>query len=101
MEALRTLHVENQHALADFKRLYEYALLFESSVEEAVKRVSKWAAAYYTRPASCYKLTSTSAVTLPKISIPKPAIFQVLTRNEEALMRSWAEFAACNNWGST
>ena len=32
-----------------------------------------------------------SAVTLPKISIPKPAVLQVLTRDEEALMRSWAK----------
>ena len=56
-----------------------------------MKRVSKWAAAYYTHPASYYKLPSTSAVTLPKISIPKPAVLLVLTRNEEALMRSWAK----------
>ena len=81
--------------MTDFKRdtfsLYEYALIFGSSVEEAVKRVSKWAAAYYTHPASYYKLPSTSAVTLPKISIPKPAVLQVLTRNEEALLRSWAK----------
>ena len=56
-----------------------------------MKRVSKWAAAYYTHPASYYKLPLTSAVTLPKISIPKPAVLQVLTRNEEALMRPWAK----------
>ena len=30
-------------------------------------------------------------MTLPKISIPNPAVLQVLTRNEEALMRSWAK----------
>ena len=41
--------------------------------------------------ASYYKLLSTSAVTLPKISIPKTAVLQVLTRNGEALMRSWAK----------
>ena len=52
---------------------------------------SKWAVAYYTHPASYYKLPSTSAVTLPKISIPKPSVLQVLTRNEETLMRSWAK----------
>ena len=50
-----------------------------------------WAAAYYTHLALYYKLPSTSAVTLPKISIPKPAVLQVLTRNEEASMRSWAK----------
>ena len=37
-----------------------------------MKGVSKWAAAYYTHPASYYKLPSTSAMTLPKISVPKP-----------------------------
>ena len=86
---------ENQHAVTHFKRdtfsLYEYALIFGSSVGEAVKHVSKRAAAYYTHLASYYKLPSTSAVTLPKISILKPAVLQVLTRNEEALMRSWAK----------
>ena len=59
LEALLTLHVENQHAVTHFKRdtfsLYEYALIFGSSVKEAVKRMSKWAAAYYTHPASYYK----------------------------------------------
>ena len=44
LEALLTLHVENQHAVTHFKRdtfsLYEYDLIFGSSVEEAVKRVS-------------------------------------------------------------
>ena len=45
LEALLTLHIENQYAVTHFKRdafsLYEYALIFGSSVEEAVKRVSK------------------------------------------------------------
>lgn len=94
LEALLTLHVENQHAVTHFKRdtfsLYEYALIFGSSIEEAVKRVSKWAAAYYTHPGSYYKLPTTGAVSLPKINIPKPAASQV-TRNEEAQMRAWAK----------
>ena len=83
MEYLKNLH----------KQLFQVTPenVKKSSVEEAVKRVSKWAAADYTHPASYYKLPSTSAVTLPKISIPKPAVLQVLTRNEEALMRSWAK----------
>ena len=95
LDALLTLHVENQHAATHFKRdtfsLYEYDLIFGSSVEEAVKRVSKWAAAYYTHPALYYKLPSTNAVTLTKISVPKPSVLQVLTRNEEASMRSCAK----------
>ena len=75
MEYLKNLH----------KQLFQVTPenVKKSSVEEAVKRVSKWAAADYTHPASYYKLPSTSAVTLPKISIPKPAVLQVLTRNEE------------------
>ena len=95
LDALLTLHVENQHAVTHFKRdtfsLYGYDLIFGSLVEEAVKCVSKWAAAYYTHPASYYNLPSTSAVTLPKISVPKPSVLQVLTRNEEASMRSCAK----------
>ena len=76
MESLLTLHVENQHAVTHFKRdtftLYEYAVMFGTSVEEAVKRVSKWAAAYYTHPHSYYKLPTSHAVSLPHIKIPKP-----------------------------
>ena len=43
-----------------------------------MKHVSKWTAAYFTHPASYYKLPSTSAVTAPKMSVPKPAVLQVL-----------------------
>ena len=75
-ESLLTLHVENQHAVTHFKRdtstLCEYAVMFGTSVEEAVKRVSKWAAAYYTHPNSYYKLPTSHAVSLPRIKIPKP-----------------------------
>ena len=60
MESLLTLHVENQLVVTHFTRdtftLYEYAVMFGTSVEEAVKRVSKWAAVYYTHPNSYYKL---------------------------------------------
>ena len=79
------------HFKRDTFSLSEFVLIIGSSVEEAVKHVSKWAAAYYTHPASCYKLPSTCAVTMPKISIAKPAVLQVLSRNEEALMRPWAK----------
>ena len=75
MEALLTLQVENQHAVTHFKRdsftLYEYALMFGTSVEEAVKRISKWAAAYYTHPNSYYKLPTSHAVSLQLIKVPK------------------------------
>ena len=94
MESLLTLHVENQHAVTHFKRdtftLYEYAVMFGTSVEEAVKRVSKWAAAYYTHPNSYYKLPTSHAVSLPRIKIPKPTS-QEITRNEQAEMRAWAK----------
>ena len=94
MEALLTLHVENQHAVTHFKRdtftLCEYATMFCTSVEEAMKRVSKWAAAYYTHPNSYYKLPTSHVVSLPHIKIPKPTS-QKITRNEEAEMRAWAK----------
>ena len=89
MEALLTLHVENQHAVTHFKRdtftLCEYATMFCTSVEEAVKRVSKWAAAYYTNPNSHYKLPTSHVVSLPHTKIPKPTA-QKITRSEEAEM---------------
>ncbi|XP_020912104.1 uncharacterized protein LOC110249856 [Exaiptasia diaphana] len=94
METLLTLHVENQHAVTHFKRdtftLYEYALIFGSSVAEAVKRVSKWAATYYTHRDSYYKRPSTSSFSSPHVNIPRPPS-QVLSRNEEAKMRAWAK----------
>ena len=69
MEALLTLHVENQHAVTRFKRdtftLYEYALSFGSSVDEAVKRVTKWTAAYYTHPNSYYQVPTSNAIPFP------------------------------------
>lgn len=44
------------HFKRDTFTLYEYGLMFATSVEKAVKRVSKWAAVYYTHPNSYYKL---------------------------------------------
>ena len=70
--------------------MYEYATMFCTSVEEAVKRVSKWAAAYYTHPNSYYKLPTSHVVSLPHIKIPKPTS-QKITRNEEAEMRAWGK----------
>ena len=61
-----------------------------TSVEEAVKRVSKWAAACYTHANSYYKLPATHAVSLELIKIPKPTS-QEITRNEQAQMRAWAK----------
>ena len=99
LKTLLTLHVENQHAFTHFKRdtfsLYEYALIFGSSIEEAVKHISKWAATYYTHPGSYYKLPTTGAVLLPRIHIPKPPASQV-TRNKEAQMRAWEVGEAAN-----
>ena len=64
--------------------------MFCTSVEEAVKRVSKWAAAYYTHPNSYYKLPTSHVVSLSHIKIPKPTS-QKITRNEEAEMRAWGK----------
>ena len=63
-------------------------MMIYTSVEEAVKRVSKWAAAYYTHPNSYYKLPTLHVVSLPHIKFPKPTS-QKITRNEEAEMRAW------------
>ena len=62
--------------------------MFGTSVEEAVKRVPKWAAAYYTHPNSYYKLPTSHAASLPRIKIRKPTT-QEITRNEEAEMNEF------------
>ena len=67
--------------------------MFCTSFEEAVKRVSKWAAIYYTHPNSSYKLPTSHAVSLSCIKIPKPTS-QKITRNKEAEMRVWAKMHA-------
>jgi len=66
---------------------------FGTSVEEAVKRVSKWAAAFYTPPNSFHKLPTSHVVytvPLPHLKISEPTS-QEITRNEQAEMRNWAK----------
>jgi len=61
-----------------------------STSSEIQLQKKKWAAAYYTHPNSYYKPTTSHAVSLPSIKIPKPTS-QEITRNEEAEMRAWAK----------
>ena len=64
---------------------------FGTSVEEAVKRVSKWAAAaYYTHLNSYYKLPISRKLPWPRIKISE-ATSQEITKNEKAKMRAWAK----------
>ena len=51
--------------------MYQYAMMFSTSVNESVKMVSKWAAAYYKHPNAYYKLPTSHAVSLPRFKIPK------------------------------
>ncbi len=85
---------KNKHAVTHFKAdtftLYEYAIIFGLSIEEAIKRVTKWAAAHYTHSNSYYKLPTSYVVSLPSIRIPKPTS-QMVTRNEKAEMHCWAK----------
>ena len=95
MESLLTLHVENQHAVTHFKRetftLYEYAVMFGTSVEEAVKRVSKWAAAYYTHPNS--RILQSANITYSFLTSHQNSKANLTgdNRNEKAEMRAWAK----------
>lgn len=94
LESLLTLNVENQHAVTHFKKetftLYEYAQIFGSSIEEAVKRVTPWTAHYYTHPKSYYPVATSGYGKVIHAEIPRP-IGETISRNDEAEMRFWAK----------
>ena len=83
--------ISSVYAVTHFKRdtftLYEYAAVLFGTIEEAVKRVSKWAAAYFTHPNSYYKLPTSHAVSLPRIKIPKQGRSQTSEEDEASFQR--------------
>ena len=77
--------------LRKVKKVFKH-VMFGTSVEEAVKRVSKIGSSilHTSNPISYYKLPTSHAVSLPRIKIPKTTS-QEITRNDQAEMRAWAK----------
>ena len=104
MKSMLTIAVENIHAVSHFKSqtqtMLTYAMNLSNTVHEGLKRVTKWAAYYYTHPTSYYPvpdqsmsledLTGGGAMLLPL----KPT--RKLTPNQCEIMLGWAnEFGKC------
>jgi len=85
---------ENQHAVTHFKKetftLYEYAQIFDSSVEEGLKRVTPWSPHCYTHPNSYYAVEPSATDQLVLFEISKP-VGERLSGNDEAEIKVWAK----------
>ena len=64
--------------------------MFGTSVEESMKMISKWAAAYYKHLNSYYQQPTTHAISLPRIKIAKPTLRE-MTRNEKGEVKTWGK----------
>ena len=72
LDSLLTLNEENRTAVTHVEKEYEYAQIFDSSVEEGVKSVTPWSAYYYTYPDSFYFVKPSAAGQLVCGKVPKP-----------------------------
>ena len=72
-----TVQVESMHATHHFKQpsavhMLEYARSFGNTVKESLKRTTKWAAHYFTHPASYYPIPENNNICfwqVPKLEI--------------------------------
>ena len=83
---LLTTQVENLHAVSHFKletfSALNYSQDFGTIVKESLKRITKWAAKYFTHYKSYYPV--------PDTSMPLSAL-STMTKEDEAVMKEWME----------
>lgn len=89
-----TTQVENLHAVGHFKGEFPTRLNFASnlgnSVYESIKRITNWAAYYFTHPTSYYPVSETT-IALKEISrLPHLGKTRRLNSNEQQMRREWA-----------
>ena len=93
-KTLLTTEVENLHAVSHFKNetfsTLQYAMDFGTIAKESLKRVSKWAAKYFTHPASYYPVLQTGML-LGDIKFMSPLPSKTLPNREEDAMRRWVD----------
>ena len=93
-KTLLTTEVENLHAVSHFKNetfsTLQYAMDFGTIAKESLKRVSKWAAKYFTHPASYYPVLQTGML-LGDIKFMSPLPSKTLPNREEDAMRGWVD----------
>ncbi|CAH3172391.1 unnamed protein product, partial [Porites lobata] len=89
-KTLLTTEVENLHAVSHFKNetfnTLQYAMDFGTIAKESLKRVSEWAAKYFTHPASYYPVPQTGML-LSDIKFMSPLPSKTLPNREEDAMR--------------
>ena len=93
-KTLLTTEVENLHAVSHFKNetfsTLQYAMDFGTIAKESLKRVSKWAAKYFTHPASYYPVLQTGML-LGDIKFMSPLPSKTLPNREEDAMQGWVD----------
>ena len=91
---LLTTQVENLHAVSHFKHetfsALNYSQDFGTIVKESLKRITKWAAKYFTHDKSYYPVPDTSMPLSALSTMALPAV-QSLTKEDEAVMKEWME----------
>ena len=89
-----TTQVENLHAVGHFKDEFPTVLNFArnlgNSVYESIKRITSWAAYYFTHPTSYYPIPDNS-ISLKEISkLPHLGKTRHLDSKQAQMMREWA-----------
>ena len=91
---LLTTQVENLHAVSHFKHetfsALNYSQDFGTIVKESLKRITKWAAKYFTHDKSYYPVPDTSMPLSALSTMTLPAV-QRVTKEDEAVMKEWME----------
>ena len=91
---LLTTQVGNLHALSHFNHetfsALNYSQGFETIVKESLKRITKWAAKYFTHDRSYYPVPDTSMPLSVLSTMALPAV-QRVTKEDEAVMKEWME----------
>ena len=88
---LLTTQVENLHAVSHetFSAL-NYSQDFGTIVKESLKRITKWAAKYFTHDKSYYPVPDISMPLSALSTMALPAV-QRVTKEDEAVMKEWME----------
>ena len=91
---LLTTQVENLHAVSHLKNeifsALNYSQDFGTIVKESLKRITKWAAKYFTHDRSFYPVPDTSMPLSALSTMALPAV-QRVTKEDEAVMKEWME----------
>ena len=88
-----TLDVEHFHSSthikADILSMEQYCRVFGTTLRESMKRLTQWAAHYFTAPSSWYPLPERSLELFKMPKIEKPPMVH-MTREKICEMRDWA-----------